>query len=450
MNTRDYHYDNVAEKHLFGAGKMTATSTFEDALLRVKSLAELANIDPEIIEGLLHPKEMMVVSLPVRMDDGSQKYFSGYRCRYNSIIGPTKGGIRFHPNVNEDEVKALALWMTIKCAVVNLPFGGAKGGITVNPKELSPMELERLSRMYMRVLVNFIGPHRDIPAPDVYTNSRIMGWMMAEYDSIKRTHAPDVITGKPIELGGSLGRDDATGRGAYLCTLELIKEMNWIQSDMTVAVQGFGNGGYNVAKLLQQAGCKIIAVSDSKGGIYSSEGFDIESLWQEKQQSKQIKGVYCDDSVCGTIEHKTISNAELLELDVDILIPAALEGVITKNNAPNVKAKAIVEIANGPILSEADNILNEKGIIVVPDVLANAGGVTVSYFEWVQNRSGQAWTLEEVQQKLKENMTIAFKDVWDLADKESRTLREAAYVKALRKISSAVEAHGTHHYFHQS
>jgi len=429
---------------------MATKSTFEDALFRVKSLAELANIDPEIIEGLLHPKEIMTVTLPVRMDNGSQHYFTGYRCRYNSILGPTKGGIRFHPNVNEDEVKALALWMTIKCAVVDLPFGGAKGGITVNPKELSPMELERLSRMYIRVLSNFIGPHRDIPAPDVYTNSRIMGWMMAEYDSIKRTHAPDVITGKPIELGGSLGRDDATGRGAYLCTLELIKKMEWTLTDITVAVQGFGNGGYHVAKLLQQAGCKIVAVSDSKGGIYAKDGFDIESLWQEKQQSKQIKGVYCDDSVCGVIEHHTISNEELLELEVDILIPAALEGVISQDNAQNIKAKAIIEIANGPILAEADKIIHDKGIRVVPDVLANAGGVTVSYFEWVQNRSGQLWTLDEVQQKLKDKMTLAFEEVWSLAENEQRSLREAAYVKALRKISAAVEAHGTHHYFHQS
>lgn len=426
---------------------MATASTFQDALERIKSLAELANIDHEIIEGLLHPKEIMMVSLPVRMDDGSQKYFSGYRCRYNSILGPTKGGVRFHPNVNEDEVKALALWMTIKCAVMGIPFGGAKGGITVNPKELSPMELERLSRIYIRVLADFIGPRRDIPAPDVYTNSRIMGWMMAEYDAIKRTHSPDVITGKPIELGGSLGRDDATGRGAYLCALELIHKMGWQPTEMSIAVQGFGNGGYHVARLLQQAGCKIVAVSDSQGGIYAEKGFDVESLWQEKQQSKQIKGVYCNGSVCEIVEHKNISNEELLALDVDILIPAALEGVITKKNAHNIRAKSIIEIANGPILSEADAIMSKKGIKVVPDVLANAGGVTVSYFEWVQNRSGQSWTLEDVHQKLKQKMAATFEQVWELAESEQRTLREAAYVKALRKISSAVEAHGTRDYF---
>lgn len=426
---------------------MTQQSTFNDALFRLKSLAELAELNPEVLDALLHPKQMMEVNLPLRMDDGSKKYYSGYRCRYNNYLGPTKGGVRFHPNVNEDEVKALALWMTIKCAVVDLPFGGAKGGITVNPKELSPMELERLSRAYVRGFAYFIGPHLDIPAPDVYTNSRIMGWMMAEYESIHRTHAPDVITGKPIELGGSLGRDDATGRGAYFCTLELIKKMGWTLTDIKVAVQGFGNGGYHVAKLLQQAGCKIVAISDSQGAIYSESGFDIESLWQEKQQSKQIKGVYCDDSICSIIEHSTITNEQLLALNVDILIPAALEGVITKHNAKNIKAKAIVEIANGPILFEADDIINTKGIKVVPDVLANAGGVTVSYFEWIQNRSGQSWSLEKVQSQLKEKMTSAFEAVWSLAENNEFTLREAAYVNGLKKISHVIEAHGTRQYF---
>lgn len=426
---------------------MSKNSTFEDALLRIKSLATLANIDPEVIEALLHPKELMAVSLPLRRDNGTKEYFSGYRCRYNNILGPTKGGVRFHPQVNADEVKALALWMTIKCAVVDLPFGGGKGGITVNPKDLSPMELERLSRTYVRALADFIGPHRDIPAPDVYTNSRIMGWMMDEYESIKREHSPDVITGKPIELGGSLGRDDATGRGAYLCTLELIKKMAWSPTNLTVAIQGFGNGGYHVARLLQQAGCKIVAVSDSKGGIYSTSGFDVDSLWQEKQRSRQIRGVYCDGSVCEMIEHDSISNEDLLALDVDILIPAALEGVITLKNVESIKAKAIIEIANGPILSEADAILVNKGIKVVPDVLANAGGVTVSYFEWVQNRSGQAWLLDDIHQKLKDKMTDAFLQVWQLAEQEGQSLREAAYIKALRRISSAISAHGTKQYF---
>jgi len=428
---------------------MAQQSTFEDALSRVKSLAKLANIDKEITDALCHPKEMMSVSLPVRMDDGTKQYFPAYRCRYNNILGPTKGGVRFHPNVNRDEVQALALWMTIKCAVVDLPFGGGKGGITVDPKQLSAMELERLSRAYMRSMINFIGPHRDIPAPDVNTNALIMAWMLDEYESIKREHCPDVITGKPVELGGSLGRNDATGRGAYLCTLELIKTMGWSPNNLTVAIQGFGNGGYHIAQLLEKVGCKIVAVSDSQGGIYSESGFDIDSLWQEKQRSRQVRAVYCDGSVCELIEHTAITNAQLLELDVDILVPAALEGVITKHNADNVKAKAIVEIANGPILFEADALLLKKGIKVIPDVLANAGGVTVSYFEWVQNRSGLQWSLDEIHQKLKDKMVNAFSQTWELAEENNYSLREAAYINALIRIETATSKHGTQQDFKQ-
>lgn len=426
---------------------MSQRSTFEDALDRINALAKLAETDQEVIDALLHPKEFLAVTLSIRMDDGSQQYFPGYRCRYNYILGPTKGGIRFHPNVTIDEVKALALWMTIKCAVIGLPFGGGKGGITVNPKELSPMELERLTRAYARTMADFIGPHRDIPAPDVYTNARIMGWIMDEYESVKRQHCPDVITGKPIELGGIVGRDDATGRGAYLCALELIKKLDWLPTDVTVAVQGFGNGGYHVARLLQQAGCKIVAISDSKGGIYSNVGFDVESLWQEKQNSRQVRAVYCSDSVCEVIDHTNITNEELLELDVDILIPAALEGVINKQNANRIKAKAIVEIANGPILSDADKMLNDKGIQIIPDVLANAGGVTVSYFEWVQNRSGQPWQLDDVHQQLKDKITDAFHTIWQLSEQEGYSLRNAAYITAIRRIGAAISAHGTKQFF---
>ncbi|MCL4123522.1 UNVERIFIED_CONTAM: hypothetical protein GTU68_054354 [Idotea baltica] len=416
---------------------MSKNSTFEDALLRVKSLAKRAKIDDEITDTLCHPNEMMSVNLAVRMDDGTKAFFPAYRCRYNDILGPTKGGIRFHPNVNSDEVQALALWMTIKCAVVDLPFGGGKGGVTVNPKILSPMELEKLARAYMRSMVDFVGPHRDIPAPDVNTNALVMAWMLNEYETIKRERCPDVITGKPVELGGSLGRDDATGRGAYLCTLELIKAMSWSANKLTVAVQGFGNGGYHVALLLEKLGCKIVAVSDSQGAIYSKTGFDVESLWQEKQRSRQVRAV----------DHQAISNEALLELDVDILIPAALEGVITKHNAHNIKAKAIVEIANGPILFEADDILFKKDIKIIPDVLANAGGVTVSYFEWVQNRSGQQWALDDIHQQLKHKMVTAFSEAWQLAERDDISLREATYINALNRISIATSKLGTEQYF---
>jgi len=422
-------------------------SIFKDALNRLKKYGEAASISNDVIESLMHPFSILKATLPIRMDDGSTRYFTGYRCRYNNTLGPTKGGIRFHPDVNMAEIQALALWMTIKCAVVGLPFGGGKGGIVVDPKTLSPLELERLSRAYVRAMADFIGPQTDIPAPDVYTNARIMGWMMDEYEAIKRVKAPGVITGKPVRLGGSLGRDDATGRGAYLCIQELSKKLLLEPEKTTVAVQGFGNGGYHVARLLHDAGYKIVAISDSKGGIYSPKGFDVASIYEEKQRSRVVRAVYCKQSVCELVEHDVISNEDLLSLDVDILIPAALEGVITRENAASIKAKYIVEVANGPILSNADPILEENGIQIVPDVLANAGGVTVSYFEWVQNRQGYKWSLEEVHARLQDIMVDAFNEVWDLAQARNLSMRSAAYAVAIERIGEAVEAHGTRDYF---
>jgi glutamate dehydrogenase (NADP+) len=350
------------------------TSIFDDALARLTQYGEAAGVSQEVIDSLMHPGSMLKVTLPVRMDDGATEYFAGFRCRYNNTLGPTKGGIRYHPNVCMEEVQALALWMTIKCALVGLPYGGAKGGVIVDPKRLSSMELERLSRAYVRAVADFIGPHTDIPAPDVYTNARIMGWMMNEYEAIKRIKAPGVITGKPVRLGGSLGRDDATGRGAYLCILELAKKEQLDPHETTVAVQGFGNGGYHVARLLHDAGFSIVAISDSKGGIFSPDGFDVASIYEEKQRTRRVRAVYCDHSVCESVDHAAISNEELLQLDVNILIPAALEGAVTETNAATVKADYIVEIANGPILSNADPAIEGKGIKVIPDVLANAGG----------------------------------------------------------------------------
>ena len=422
-------------------------SIFQDALVRVRQYGESAGVSHEVIESLMHPLSMLTATLPVRMDNGSKQYFTGYRCRYNNILGPTKGGVRFHPNVSMLEVQALALWMTIKCAVAGLPYGGAKGGIIVDPKHLSPMELERLSRAYVRAMADFIGPQTDIPAPDIYTNDRIMGWMMNEYEAIKRIKAPDVMTGKPVRLGGSLGRGDATGRGAYLCIQELSRKHQLDPKKTTVAVQGFGNGGYHVARLLHDAGYRIVAISDSKGGIYSPEGFDVASIYEDKQRTRLVRAVYCEQSVCEIVEHDAISNEELLELDVDILIPAALEGVITENNVAAIKAKYIVEVANGPILSNADAVIEEKGIEVVPDVLANAGGVVVSYFEWVQNRQGFKWTLEDVHTRLQAIIIEAFNEVWDFAREHNLSLRGAAYALAIRRIGEAVEAHGTRDYF---
>lgn len=420
---------------------------FNDALKRVRRIGESAGVDNEVIEALMHPKATMTASLPVRMDDGSTEYFTGYRCRYNNILGPSKGGIRFHWEVNREEVQALALWMTIKCAVVNLPYGGGKGGVCVDPKKLSPMEVERLSRAYVRAMADFIGPQTDIPAPDVYTNARIMGWMMDEYEAIKRVKAPGVITGKPISLGGSLGRDDATGRGAYICIKQLEKRHGWNPQDITVAVQGFGNGGYHAVRLLQADGYRIVAISDSKGGIYSNKGFDVESVYKQKQETREVKAVYCEHSVCEVVEHDKVSNEQLLELDVDILIPAALDGVIHKGNVDKVQAKYIVEVANGPIMGDVDHIVAEKGIVAIPDVLANAGGVTVSYFEWVQNRSGFAWPIEEVHERLERIMIASFDATWDIAKNENRSMRDAAYTLAMRRLADGIEAHGTQKYF---
>jgi len=426
---------------------MAELDVFQDAVARVERIGAAAKVDPEVIDALRQPEAVLTADLPVRMDDGSTRHFVGYRCRYNDALGPAKGGIRFHPGVTLEEVKALALWMSIKCAVVGLPYGGGKGGVIVNPKELSNLELEKLSRAYMRAMADFVGPSVDIPAPDVYTNARIMGWMRDEYETIKRVKAPGVITGKPISMGGSLGRDEATGRGAFIVIQEFAKRTQLEPDKTRVALQGFGNAGYHVARLLDRAGYKIVAVSDSKGGIYSDEGFDVESLYTNKQNTRKLRGVYCDGSVCELVEHQAISNEELLELDVDLLIPAALEGVITADNVDRIRAPIIAEVANGPVVGTVDNRLRDRGIMVLPDVLTNAGGVTVSYFEWVQNLQGYSWSLEEVREKLESVMSRAFSEIWDIYKSEQGSVRDAAYTVGLRRIGEAIEAQGTREYF---
>jgi glutamate dehydrogenase (NADP+) len=420
---------------------------FEDAIKRLDRAFEFAAIDAEAVERLKHPKAIVQVAIPVRMDDGSLKIFEGYRVRHDDSRGPGKGGVRFHPDVNLDEVKALAFWMTCKCAVVGIPYGGAKGGVAVNPKELSRLELERLSRGFIRQIGEFIGPETDIPAPDVYTNAMIMGWMMDEYSKMQGQRTPAVITGKPIPLGGSLGREDATGRGAYYCIKELERGKGWDPAQVRVAVQGFGNAGQHVARLLHEDGYRVVAVSDSKGGIFKEDGFDIPSLIRFKNESRQLKAVYCDGSVCEMVDAATISNEELLSLDVDVLVPAALENVITRENADRVKAPVIVEVANGPTTSDGDAVLNDAGKIVVPDILANAGGVTVSYFEWVQNKQGYYWTEPQVQERLQEIMSREFDAVHQFADRHGIDMRTAAYAQALTRIGQAIEAVGTQSYF---
>jgi glutamate dehydrogenase (NADP+) len=422
-------------------------TVFSDAIRRLDQANQIAQIDPEVLVRLKYPRASIQVSIPVRMDDGSLRVFEGYRVRYDDGRGPGKGGIRYHPQVSLAEVKALAFWMTFKCAVVAIPFGGAKGGVTVNPKELSRLELERLSRSFIQQIADFIGPETDVPAPDVYTNPMIMGWMMDEYSKIRRQHVPSVITGKPIPLGGSLGRDDATGRGAYYCIKELEKRRGWKAREIRVAVQGFGNAGQHVARLLHQDGYRIVAVSDSKGAIYHPDGFDVPSLIYMKHESRQLKAVYCAGSVCESVDAEKISNRELLELDVDLLIPAALENQITSDNAHQIKAPVIVEVANGPTTSAADKILNNRKSLIIPDILANAGGVTVSYFEWVQNKAGYYWPLEEVHDKLRTIMIREFGNVYKLMDDEQVDMRTAAYALALRRIGEALSAQGTGSYF---
>jgi glutamate dehydrogenase (NADP+) len=424
-------------------------SLFADASQRLDEALKYATISPDAIERLKLPKSSLKVSIPVRMDNGDLRIFPGYRVRYDDTRGPTKGGIRFHPDVSIDEVQSLAYWMTFKCAVLNLPYGGGKGGVTVNPKELSPFELERLSRGYINAIADFIGPDVDIPAPDVYTNEMIMGWMMDQYSIIKRQYTPAVITGKPISLGGSLGRETATAMGAFHVIETTLPKLKWSKppAETTVAIQGFGNAGGIIAELLFDAGFKVVAVSDSRGAIYQKDGLDIPSVRQYKNSTRTLKAVYCEGSVCSSVDHETLTNEALLELDVDILIPSALENQITKANAPDIKAKLIYEVANGPTTPEADAILEEKGVKVFPDILVNAGGVTVSYFEWVQNKQGLYWTLAEVNDRLKQKMVEETENVWKIATDKNIAFRTAAYVLALDRIGAAVNAKGTKYYY---
>jgi glutamate dehydrogenase (NADP+) len=424
-----------------------AGNVFTRATARLERIGEAVKVDPEVVAALRYPRACLMATLPVRMDDGRRAHFPAYRCHYNDVLGPTKGGIRYHPDVTIEEVQALALWMTIKCAVLDLPYGGAKGGVVVDPKRLSPMELERLSRAYVRAMADFIGPDKDIPAPDVYTDARIMGWMADEYQTIRGVHAPGVITGKPIALGGSYGRDEATGRGAFLVIQELARRRGLDPEKTRVAVQGFGNAAYHVARLLQHDGYPIVAVSDSRSAIYREKGFDVESLYQRKQEVRRLEGVRREGSTTQRVDHEVIEHDALLELDVDLLIPAALEDVITADNVDRIRAPIIVEVANGPIVGDLDGRLDERGIVVVPDVLANAGGVTVSYFEWVQNRQGYPWSLEEVRGRLADKMAGAFEAVWAVHEGEGLPLRDAAYAVALRRLEEAMLAEGTHAYF---
>lgn len=414
--------------------KLDKESPFESMMERFRFAAELLNLDEGTFQYLSTPVKQVIVSVPVVMDNGEIKIFEGIRVVHDDVLGPSKGGIRYAPDVNLDEVKALAAWMTWKCAVVNVPFGGAKGGIRCNPKEMSTRELEHLTRRYTANLLEVFGPDRDIPAPDMNTNEQTMAWIVDTYSMHARSNQWAVVTGKPIILGGSRGRKEATGRGVVTCVMSALNKLGMMANHCTVAVQGFGNVGSISALLMHEQGSKVVAISDVTGGYYNPNGIDIpKAMAYAEANNKTLEG-FADAT--------PITNEELLELDVDILIPAAKEDQISAENAPRIKAKIIAEGANGPVMANADKILDEKGIMVIPDILANAGGVTVSYFEWVQDRQGYFWTEERVNRRLTRMMRDAFNNLFKVSEQYNITLRQAAYVYAIDKVAKTMKLRG--------
>jgi glutamate dehydrogenase (NAD(P)+) len=410
-------------------------SAYATAQTQLRNVGAMLGLDQGLIEILAHPKRELTVNFPVRMDDGTTRVFTGYRVQHNDARGPSKGGIRYSLAASLDEVRALAMWMTWKCAVVNLPYGGAKGGVVVDPRALSDGELERLTRRYASEIDIVIGPMHDIPAPDMGTDARVMAWIMDTYSMHHDFSIPGVVTGKPIEIGGSQGRVEATGRGVLFTTQEACKDQGIQLRGATVAIQGFGNVGGVAARLLSDAGANVIAISDADGGLYNPKGLDIEEL-----DTRRLPGGRFGDLT--GIEHEKITNAELLELPVDILIPAAIEGQITARNAANIKAQMIIEAANGPTTAEADSILAERGIYLVPDILANAGGVIVSYFEWVQDLQSFFWEESEVNDRLRRLAVRSFDEVTAVARQRDLRLRDAAYVVALQRVGDAIKLRG--------
>ena len=386
----------------------------------------------ETFELLKEPIRLLTVRIPVRMDDGSIQIFTGYRAQHNDAVGPTKGGVRFHPNVTEKEVKALSIWMSLKAGIVDLPYGGGKGGIVCDPRKMSFRELERLSRGYVRAISQIVGPTKDIPAPDVFTNSQIMAWMMDEYSRIREFDSPGFITGKPLVLGGSHGRESATAKGVTICIKEALKKKEIDLKGARVVIQGFGNAGSYLAKFMFDAGAKVIGISDAYGGLYDPDGLDIDYLLDRRDSFGTVTKLF----------KNVISNKELLELDCDILVPAAIENQITEENAHNIKASIVVEAANGPSTLKATEILSNRDILLVPDVLASAGGVTVSYFEWVQNNQGYYWSEQEVEEKLQKVMKKAFNTIYETAQNRRINMRLAAYMVGVRKMAEAARFRG--------
>ncbi|MDE2590488.1 MAG: Glu/Leu/Phe/Val dehydrogenase [Patescibacteria group bacterium] len=396
---------------------------WERSQAQLKKVAKIANIPPLLFARLSQPDRTITVSLPVQMDNKEVKVFSGYRVQHNNILGPYKGGLRYHPNVSMDEVRALAFWMTMKCAVVDIPFGGGKGGITVNPRELSENELKRLTKVFAQRLAPVIGPTVDVPAPDVNTNPQTMSWIVEEYSKIVGKTTPAVITGKPLNKGGSLGRTEATGFGGGYVLERALQKLGIKGKNLTVAVQGFGNVGYHAAVYLAKKGFKVVAVSDSKQGVYDENGLDPKAVLEHKEHNGTLAGM-----------GKVLTNEELLELKVDILIPAALENVITKENATRIKAKVVLELANGPTTDDADAILFKNKVVVIPDILANSGGVCTSYFEWYQNMKKLKWSKQEVFARLKKQLDRVTDETFTMQKKYTVTLRDSAYLLALKRL----------------
>lgn len=409
--------------------------TFLQVQAQIKDACNILGLDNNYFEILKQPLRALEVAIPVRMDDGSIKVFSGYRSQHNDAVGPTKGGLRYHPNVDLDEVKTLSMWMTFKCSAIGLPYGGGKGGISVDPKQMSAGEVERMTRGFARAMANFIGDDRDIPAGDVNTNAQIMAWIFDEISKVKGYNMPGVITGKPIQTGGSLGRNEATGRGVVLAVREAAKRLNIETKGATVAIQGYGNvGGFAGYYMQTLLGSKVVAVQDHTGGVYNEDGMDAEELQNWVAKNGGVKGF--------PGSKKDITRDELFALDVDILIPAALENQITDENQAVVKAKIVSEGANGPITRSASKKMFERGIFIIPDILANAGGVTVSYFEWVQNLQNYYWSLEEVNTRLERLMVEAFDAIYAMHQDKNIDMRDAAYVVAIRRVADAMKLRG--------
>lgn len=412
-------------------------SLFENTLKQIKQASDLMNLEQDILTILSHPKRIVEVSLPIRMDSGEIKVFKGFRVQHNDCAGPFKGGIRYHEQVDMEEVKALATWMTMKCAVVGIPLGGAKGGIVVNPKELSKRELEQLTRKYIDRIQMIIGPDRDVPAPDVNTNAEVMAWMADEYMKLGNLNKNGVVTGKPLEVGGSQGRASATSQGGVYVLQEFAKENNIKPEETRIVIQGFGNAGSHMARLLQEAGYKVVGISDSKGGVYCKDGVDVSCMVNCKKEKGTV--TMCEN-VCNHCEKCT--NGELIEKDCDILILAALENQVREDNAENIKAKIILELANGPVTPEADEILEKKGVMIIPDILANAGGVTVSYFELVQNMMSYYWSADKIQRRLKPIMISAWQRVSENRNNYKCSYRQAAFISAMQRLETILNVRG--------